>query len=80
MDRRTRWLIEDSIVILLAGVEAEANFSGKRNHVGARSDYDVAADLALRVCGSSEQSDAYLAYLKVCARDAVKSPPFGCRL
>ncbi len=43
--REIRWL-ERCILIRMAGPAAERRFTGRRNHVGARYDYDSLIDMA----------------------------------
>ena len=73
MSRRNQTRIERSIIGLLGGWAAEARFSGRRNWVGARSDWHDAVDLATRVEGGGEVLEAYLAYLRECTRAIFES-------
>lgn len=68
---RTEALLRDAIVTALAGLEAQAKFTGRRDFRGARSDYDQAADLASRACGSLKETNAYLAWLCVRTKQIV---------
>jgi hypothetical protein len=60
-------MIEDQIIAVLAGPEAEQHFTGNANPEGARHDYEIAAELALHLEGPTVV-DAYLEYLRVKAR------------
>lgn len=71
---RTELLLRDAIITALAGLEAQAKFTGRRDFRGARSDYDQAADLASRACSSSEEANAYLAWLCVRTKQIVSAP------
>ena len=71
MTARNRALIEDKIVALLAGHEAERHFTGRSNRVGAGSDFSQAADFALRIGGDGEGATAYLKWCSFCARRSV---------
>jgi ATP-dependent Zn protease len=62
-DRRTRWRVEQSIRIYLAGPIAEEIYTGKTNIVGASSDNGSAADLALSWCGPEDVASAFLRWL-----------------
>ena len=70
---RTLRRIEQSILILLAGGEAEAKFRGRHNHIGAERDYQDAIDLAMCVFGSEEETEAYLRWLLIRARNLITS-------
>jgi len=57
--------VVDEIVVLLAGSVAEKRFAGRANHIGARSDYNAAIDLASYVTGSdSEEINELLRWLR----------------
>jgi hypothetical protein len=60
---------ERQIVILFAGGAAEAKHRGQNDHKGANQDYQSAVELALKVCGSEEEAEKYLAWLKCCAKN-----------
>ncbi len=62
---RIRGLVADSIVVLLAGMSAERRVTGCRDYVGAQSDHEKAADLAMRVCTPEKEVDAYLRSLEI---------------
>jgi ATP-dependent Zn protease len=67
---RTRRWIEQVIMVLLAGGEAERRFVGRRNHKGASSDYQKAVDIGSYICnGDMEETQAYLAWLAVRTRN-----------
>jgi hypothetical protein len=60
-----RLTTEQHILTLLAGAAAERRFAGRTDRVGAKADYERAADLAGYVCGSQEEATAYLRWLSV---------------
>lgn len=63
-DRRTdRWL-ERLTLIVLAGPIAEAQFTGRYNHIGASSDYHRAVTWASYAEGSTKLVKAYLHYMQ----------------
>lgn len=64
--------IADEIVCYLAGGVAEKRFAGRANHLGARSDYSTASDLALRASGSGEAASAMLRWLRFGAEGLVR--------
>jgi hypothetical protein len=66
---KTRRWVEREIMVLLAGSEAEAMFTGRKNHLGARSDLHSAVDLASTVCNTVDEVQAYLLLLAIRARD-----------
>ncbi len=65
------WL-QRRIQMSLAGRASEKLFTGRWNHVGARGDYRSATDLALYVCGSSEEISAFIKWLDLRTRATVK--------
>jgi hypothetical protein len=69
-DRVTR-LVEQHIIVSFAGQLAEGKFRGKAPRYGMRSDDQKAVDLAIRVCGSEETTNAYLKYCWFASRDIV---------
>jgi hypothetical protein len=71
--RAERW-IQNRIIIILAGPAAEARFRGRKNHVGASGDYQLACDLACCVAGGGEVLDKYLAWLNAVAVNLVTWP------
>jgi hypothetical protein len=60
--RVNHW-IEVQIRILLAGPAAEKQYTGRGNHRGARSDYNVSSDLAMHRCCGTEETNAYMRWL-----------------
>ncbi|HEX3345555.1 MAG TPA: hypothetical protein VHS09_13320 [Polyangiaceae bacterium] len=64
--------VRDAILVMLAGYIAEAKFTGRNNWLGSRGDRDGAADLAMRACGSTEEVNAYLAWVDARARSLVR--------
>jgi ATP-dependent Zn protease len=62
---RTCGLVADGVVVLLAGLSAERRVTGRRDYVGAYSHHEKAADLAMRVCTSVEEVNAYLKWLEI---------------
>jgi len=72
--RGERWL-ENEILIGLVGMEAERKFTGRRNHLGASSDYRHAADLAEYLYPLGEPVyDKFMAFMVERARAFVASP------
>jgi hypothetical protein len=69
---KTRGWIERRIMVLLAGSEAEYIRIGKRNHIGADSDYRATLNLAPAVCDSDKEGEAYIAWLAVRVADLLK--------
>jgi len=70
---RVRTLIDAEVSVLLAGAIAERRFTGRSNHVGAKSDYDVALNLASYIGGSERQSKAYVKWRHTFAEDLIES-------
>ena len=68
-----RQLVEDHIIISYAGSLAERRQRGRSNHRGAQSDYADVVGLADRLCGSAEEVDAYLAWLRIRATNSVNA-------
>ena len=69
----TRSRVERAIIIRLAGPIAQKRYrrtSWRRWQGGA--DYAVAADLALRVCGSGELASAFLKWLELRAKALIE--------
>jgi len=56
--------VVDRITICLAGNEAEKRLTGRRDNLGASSDYGLVADLGLRSM-VGEEGDAFLRWLRV---------------
>lgn len=71
---RIRSLIEREIKICFAGFEAEKKFRGKGNWKGAMRDFHECAQLASSVNGSSEQTGAFLKWLRIQTKDVVSYP------
>jgi hypothetical protein len=70
---RARLRVERAIKICLAGPLAQKRFkphSYRRWH--GREDFNMAADLALRVCGSGRQASAFLKWLDVTTREMIE--------
>lgn len=74
--------MERDVIVLLAGHEAEAYFSGRRNHIGARVDREGAIDLLSYFAGDfyeksgagkQEESRAYYRLLQIRARHLVRN-------
>ena len=63
--RKQRGLIEREVMVLLAGPEAEALASGRRNHVGAFSDYQGSCDLLDYLCRDPRKLRPYVDLLFV---------------
>jgi hypothetical protein len=71
---KARLRAERLIKICLAGPLAQRRFkpsSWRRGH-GA-SDFDMAADVAMRVCGSGKQAAAFVKWLEVVTREMVEA-------
>jgi ATP-dependent Zn protease len=63
---RVELRMQREIMCSLAGVAAEQMFTGNRaNHVGARWDYESAADMATRLCGVDDEASALIRWLKI---------------
>jgi len=62
-ERRLRARIERGIIVTYAGPLAEARYTGRKNHVGARDDYKKALELATFVCDDMASAEALLASL-----------------
>ncbi len=69
---RVRDRLERMIIVLLAGPIAEAQWTGRRNHVGASGDVKKAVDLMSHLAGGKE-ADAYLAWLYIRAENIIAS-------
>jgi hypothetical protein len=59
------------IITSFAGQHAEAKFRGRPPRFGMESDNQNAVDMALRLCGSQETTQAYLRYCGLVGRDLV---------
>jgi ATP-dependent Zn protease len=71
---RTRRRIEQQIMTLWAGTLAEELIGGQANPDGAGHDFDVISSLALYMCGDSEETDAYIEWLRLHSRNTLKTP------
>jgi ATP-dependent Zn protease len=71
---RNRAAVEREVIINFAGGIAEERFRGRKNRAGAAGDVATAVDLASTVCGSIEETSAYLAWLHIRAKNLVNSP------
>ena len=60
---KDREKIDAQITVAFAAPAAEAALAGPRNLVAARVEHDDTATLAASVCGSDEETIAYLAWL-----------------
>jgi hypothetical protein len=71
---RARLLAEQVIKISYAGPLAQQRHRPRswRRYHGA-SDFDLAADLGLRVCGSAKQATAFLRWLEIVTREMVQT-------
>ncbi len=76
VDTRSRLYIENNVLVLYAGLLAEARFTGRRNHIGASQDYRTAVNLAGYACGSDEELSKYLAWLFCRAKAVIDNNPF----
>ena len=63
--RKQRGLLEREVMVLLAGPEAEALASGRRNHVGAFRDYQCSCDLLDYLCRDPRKLRPYVDLLFV---------------
>ena len=72
--RRLRDVIEAEIVVLFAGGLAEARWKGHRRRLGTGEDYRMAVEWADCICGSMEETSAFLGWLYVRARLLVDNP------
>jgi hypothetical protein len=69
---KTQYEIENEIVALYAGPEAEKRVRrGRYNHDGAHSDYKRVSEIALHVYPQDDKRIAFLRWLRLCARDLV---------
>src|SRR5262245_17726030 len=59
--------IEIHAIILLAGGIAERKYRGRYNHIGRGEDVDKVIDIALKLSGSTNTTNAYLQWLHCCA-------------
>src|SRR5262249_34141689 len=73
-DLRTERWIQREVQIGLAGVLAEGKFTGRRNHVGASSDYSKAIDLASHFYGYDEVLTKYLEFMSALTLAWVEHP------
>jgi hypothetical protein len=74
VDGRVRWRIEQSIMILMAGVEAEHRVSDDADRVeaGGKDDFSVSAGLAMYVTGGEpEETSAYIRWLTLRVRNII---------
>jgi len=63
--RKQRGLLEREVMVLLAGPEAEALASGRRNHVGAFRDYQCSCDVLDYLCRDPRKLRPYVDLLFV---------------
>ena len=56
-------MVEAEIILSLAGCVAEAKITGEYNHIGASADYNDAVIFAGWVTDSTEETEAYIAWL-----------------
>jgi hypothetical protein len=68
--------LKNSILIDLAGHAAERLFKGRNNWVGSRQDVQTAVEFADYVCGSNEESQAYVKWLFIKARNIIRLEPY----
>jgi len=55
--------LEKAIITALAGPIAEQIFSGRKNLIGAGGDFHNASEYADYLCGSREESEAFIKWL-----------------
>jgi ATP-dependent Zn protease len=73
-DARTNQRVLAHMLVDLAGPAAEREIGGRAfRHATSHQDYQNAADLATRLCGSDESVNALLRWVGVCARDLVRT-------
>jgi hypothetical protein len=63
LNYRARLWLEREAMILFAGGIAERKFRGRHDHVGAHHDRHRALDYVDCLCGSTRESEAYVAWL-----------------
>jgi hypothetical protein len=73
-DSRTRKWIDREIMVALAGVLAEAKFTGRRDHIGASGDYSQAIDLGSHFYGYDEVLTTYIDFMLALTRAKVEHP------
>jgi ATP-dependent Zn protease len=71
--QRSRPWLEREIILLLAGNHAEDKVKGRWNHRGASDDMSKVFDLASSMCGSNDETLAYVRWLSERARNEVES-------
>jgi len=70
---RTCALTERECLVNFAGPAAEARLTGRYNHKGAEHDVWCSIELASRINDSDEATEAHLKWLRVRARDMMRS-------
>ena len=77
-DREIRKPLEKAIITAFAGPIAEQIFSGRKNRIGASSDFHGALDCALYLCGSNEETEAYVNWLWIRTKNMIRQPAKWC--
>ena len=77
-DREIRKPLEKAIITAFAGPIAEQIFSGRKNIIGAKSDLRDALDYACYLCGSLEETEAYVNWLWIRTKNMIKQPAKWC--
>jgi len=73
-DLRTENLVERSVIVLLAGAQAERVGVGRANYLGGSLDFYDAVQCAGYLCRTTEEISAYLRWMQLRVRALVKSP------
>jgi hypothetical protein len=77
-DRKIRKPLEKAIITSFAGPIAEQIFSGRKNIIGAKSDLRDALDYACYLCGSLEETEAYVNWLWIKTKNMIRQPAKWC--
>jgi hypothetical protein len=80
VDTKTRLTIEREAMIFLAGPEAEALNTGRRNNLGASHDLRCAISLVEYAVGDEEELAAYLEWLRCRTVNQLREPMFWARV
>ena len=74
VDMRTAYAIERSIIVLLAGSQAERMALGRAKYVGSGLDFFEAVRYAGYLCRTRPEMSAYLRWMQLRVRALVESP------
>jgi hypothetical protein len=77
-DREIRKPLEKAITTAFAGPIAEQIFSGRKNIVGAKGDLRDALNYAFYLCGSPEETEAYVNWLWIRTKNMIRQPAKWC--